>query len=144
MNLLNAYAWIGLLPGALKAYLWKDHPSCPAFCAGRLPAALDWDNLYFLPVHGNEIHYLYLSHLDAAQYFYGLFILSKKEKPSPLKASLGEPPFYGALAAAAYHLPKLAPGLLSHPKDIFLLCQHLLRLLLSFPSTASEVNLYGK
>ena len=25
VNLLNAYAWIGLLPGALKAYLWKDH-----------------------------------------------------------------------------------------------------------------------
>ena len=24
VNLLNAYAWIGLLPGALKAYLWKD------------------------------------------------------------------------------------------------------------------------
>lgn len=119
VNLLNAYAWIGLLPGALKAYLWKDHHLVrPSAREGYLLLWIGTIFIFFQCMATKYITYTYPILMPLSIFTASYFV--EKGEALSLKGVLGgNLLFYGALAAAAYHLPKLAPGLLSHPKDIF-------------------------
>lgn len=119
VNLLNAYAWIGLVPGMLKHYLWKEgHLAAPQQREGFLFLWIAVIFVFFQCMATKYITYTYpilmpLSILTAS------YLAEAGEKLTLKWLLLGNILFYGALAAVAYRLPKLAPGLLQHPRNIF-------------------------
>jgi 4-amino-4-deoxy-L-arabinose transferase-like glycosyltransferase len=121
VNLLNAFAWVGLVPGMLKHYLWREkHLVRPASREGFLMLWVAVIFVFFQCMATKYITYTYpilmpLSILCASYYV-------EKEASLSLKwVLLGNFLFYTALSIAAYKLPVLAPGLLQHPRQIFYL-----------------------
>jgi 4-amino-4-deoxy-L-arabinose transferase-like glycosyltransferase len=119
VNILNAFAWIGLVPGMLKRYLWKDgHFVRPGEKEGYLMLWVAVIFLFFQCMATKYITYTYpillpLCVLTAS------YLVEEEEKVTLKWLLLGNILFYGALAVVAYQLPKLAPKLLQHPRNIF-------------------------
>ena len=119
VNILNAYAWVGFVPGMLQNLLRKQGKwTMPSAKEGFLLIWAGTIFLFFQCMATKYITYTYPMLLPlcvlTASYIW------KRGNRLQLKwMLLGNVLFYGALAVAAYKLPKLAPGVLPKDNNIF-------------------------
>ena len=119
VNILNAYAWVGFVPGMLQNLLRKQgHWSMPPAKEGFL---LIWAGTIFLFFQCMATKYITYTYplllplcLLTASYIW------KKGRSLNLRwMLLGNILFYGALTVAAYKLPKLLPHVIPNDRDVF-------------------------
>ncbi|UQT39308.1 hypothetical protein M5E89_13540 [Acidaminococcus intestini] len=128
VNLLNAYAWIGLLPGALKAYLWKDHHLVrPSAREGYLLLWIGTIFIFFQCMATKYITYTYPILMPLSIFTASYFV--EKGEALSLKGVLGGTSFLWSLGGSCLPSAETGTGAAFPSKGYLLLCQHLLRLL---------------
>lgn len=119
VNLLNAYAWVGFVPGMLWNLLRKQgHWVKPAAKEGFLLIWMVTIFVFFQCMATKYITYTYPLLLPLCL-LTGSYIVKKGRSLTMKWMLLGNVLFYGALSVAAYQLPKLAPGVVPGSRNVF-------------------------